>query len=82
MSAEASDAIFTGSVAPNAPLLAAYAEQVSGAALLIDHLTRSEAFRMVINRSVMIRALDAVTPKFYGTTVPICLACIAVESGV
>ena len=49
VSTEASDAIFTGSVAPNAPLLAAYAEQVSGVALLIDNLMRSVAFRMVIN---------------------------------
>ena len=69
MSAEASDAIFAGSVAPNAPLLVAYAKQVRGAALLIDNLTEIGSIQ-VTNRSVMIRALDAVTPKFYLSTVP------------
>mgnify|MGYP007125044823 CR=1 FL=1 len=67
VSTEASEAIFAGSVAPNAPLLAAYAKQVEGVALLIDDLTEVGSIP-VTNRSVLVRALDAATPKFYGAT--------------
>ena len=69
VSAEASDAIFAGSITPNAPLLAAYAKQVAGVALLIDNLTEIGSIP-VTNRSVLVRALDAATPKFYGSTAP------------
>ena len=67
VSTEASEEIFAGSVAPNAPLLAAYAKQVEGVALLIDDLTEVGSIP-VTNRSVLVRALDAATPKFYGAT--------------
>eukprot|EP01046_Picozoa_sp_COSAG06_P017330 COSAG06_NODE_1173_length_10423_cov_4.361100_6_plen_1107_part_00 len=72
VNAEASDAIFAGSVSPNAPLLAAHAKQVRGVALLIDNLTEIAGIPVVANRSpvVLVRALDAATPKFYGSTAP------------
>jgi hypothetical protein len=65
VSAEASDAIFAGSVAPNAPLLVAYAKQVTGAAFLITNLTHIGGIS-VTNKSVLVRALDAAMPKTYG----------------
>ena len=69
VSTEASAAVFAGSVAPNAPLLAAYAKQVAGVALLIDNLTEICSIP-VTNRTVLVRALDAATPKLYGSTSP------------